>query len=168
MTTVYTLGHSRHPAERFAELMGGHQLERLADVRSHPSSKWSPQFAKAPLSAQLRASGIDYVFLGRELGGRPDGAQFYTPDGQLDVVRRARAADFLAGIERLIELARERRTVILCAEEDPSHCHRRRLVTPALQRAGVTVLHIRGDGRLEPDAGASSPTQLGLFAARER
>jgi uncharacterized protein (DUF488 family) len=79
------------------------------------------------------------------------------------VARRAQPADFLAGLERSIELARERRTVILCAEEDPSHCHRRRLVTPALQRAGVTVLHIRGDGRLEPDAGAASPAQLGLF-----
>lgn len=168
MVTVYTLGHSRHSAEHFSELLRGHQLERLADVRSHPSSKWSPQFGKAALSAQLRAGGIDYVFLGRELGGRPEGAQFYTADGQLDTARRARASDFLAGIERLIELASERRTVILCAEEDPAHCHRRRLVTPALQRAGIRVAHIRGDGRLEPDASAASPAQLGLFAARER
>ena len=168
MTTVYTLGHSRHQAERFAELLHSHAIERLADVRSHPSSKWSPQFAKAALSAQLRARGIDYVFLGRELGGRPDGAQFYTADGHVDYVRRAQAADFLAGIERLIELARERRTVILCAEEDPSHCHRRRLVTPALQRAGISVVHVRGDGRLEPDTGAAGPAQLGLFGAAER
>jgi uncharacterized protein (DUF488 family) len=163
MTTVYTLGHSRHMAEHFSELLRGHQLERLADVRSHPSSKWSPQFAKAALSALLRGRGIDYVFLGRELGGRPEGAHFYTTEGHLDSERRAQAADFLAGLKRLIELARERRTVILCAEEDPSHCHRRRLVAPALQRAGVSVVHIRADGRLEPDAGAPGPAQLGLF-----
>jgi len=161
---VYSLGHSRHPAEHFSELLRGHAIQRLADVRSHPSSKWSPQFAQAALSAQLRVCGIDYVFLGRELGGRPDGAQFYTADGHVDYPRRAQAADFLAGIERLLELARERRTVLLCAEEDPSHCHRRRLVTPVLQRAGLSVVHIRGDGRLEPDTGAAGAAQLGLFA----
>jgi uncharacterized protein (DUF488 family) len=164
LTTVYTLGHSRHPAEHFSELLRSHEVERLADVRSHPSSKWSPQFTKAELSAQLRARGIDYVFLGGSLGGRPEGAQYYTADGHVDAARRSQAADFLAGIARLLELASERRTVILCAEEDPSHCHRRVLVTPALQRAGVRVVHIRGDGRLEPDAGAASPAQLGLFA----
>ena len=120
------------------------------------------------MSAQLRARGIDYVFLGRELGGRPEGAQFYAADGQLDCARRAQATDFIAGIERLIALARERSTVILCAEEDPSHCHRRRLVTPALQRAGISVIHIRGDGRLEPDDSAASPAQLGLFAPPAR
>jgi uncharacterized protein (DUF488 family) len=164
MTTVYTLGHSRHSIEHFSELLRRHDLRRLADVRSQPSSRWCPQFAKAALSAQLRARGIEYVFLGRELGGRPDGAQFYTADGQLDTARRGLAADFLAGIERLIELARERRTVILCAEEDPSHCHRRRLITPAIQRAGIRVAHIRGHGRLEPEASGPSPAQLGLFA----
>jgi uncharacterized protein (DUF488 family) len=164
MSTVYTLGHSRHPAQHFAELLRRHGVERLTDVRSHPSSKWSPQFAKAALSDQLRSLGIDYVFLGRELGGRPEGAQFYRSDGQVDYARRAQAGDFLAGIERLVALARERSTVILCAEEDPMHCHRTRLVTPALQRAGVTVVHVRGDGRLEPDADATGSGQLGLFA----
>lgn len=52
----------------------------------------------------------------------------------------------------------------MCAEEDPVRCHRRLLVTPALRRAGAGVVHMRGDGRLEPDdvAPPSSP-QLGLF-----
>jgi uncharacterized protein (DUF488 family) len=162
MSTVYTLGHSRHSAEHFALLLRAHGVECLADVRSHPTSKWSPQFAKAALEAQLRALRLDYVFLGRELGGRPEGAEFYTPEGQIDCTRRSLAGDFIAGIERLLLLATARRTAILCAEEDPLHCHRRRLVTPALQRAGVAVVHIRGDGRLEPDA-ASPSAQLGLF-----
>ncbi len=52
----------------------------------------------------------------------------------------------------------------MCAEEDPAHCHRRLLVTPALKRAGVTVVHVRGDGRLEPEDAATPPSpQLGLF-----
>jgi uncharacterized protein (DUF488 family) len=162
--TIYSIGHSRHPAESFAALLREQGVALLADVRSQPASKWAPHFAKAALEQQLRAQGIGYEFLGRELGGRPQGAQYYGPDGALDYARRAEAADFQAGLLRLLALAQARRTVMLCAEEDPTHCHRRRLITPALSRAGVSVVHIRGDGRLEPEgtSGLASP-QLGLF-----
>jgi uncharacterized protein (DUF488 family) len=164
MTTIYTVGHSRHTAEHFTKLLGDQQVVRLVDVRSHPASKWAPQFGKAALAQLLGTKAIEYVFLGRELGGRPDGAEFYGVDGAVDYARRAEAPDFKVGIDRLVGLARQRATAILCAEEDPGRCHRRLLVTPALRHAGVTVVHIRGDGRLEPDAAAaSSSPQLGLF-----
>lgn len=164
MTTIYTVGHSRHTAEHFARLLGDQQVTTLVDVRSHPASKWAPQFGKAALVQMLATKAIEYVFLGRELGGRPAGAEFYGADRAVDYARRAEAPDFKAGIDRLVGLARQRVTSILCAEEDPGRCHRRLLVTPALRRAGVTVVHIRGDGRLEPDgAAASSSPQLGLF-----
>lgn len=156
--TIYTVGHSRHEPDQFVSLVRTHGIVRIADVRSHPVSRWAPQFGKAALAAMLERAGIDYVFLGRELGGRPDGAEYYRDDDTLDVARRAGAADFLAGIARITALGRDQRTAMLCAEEDPAHCHRRRLVAPVLQRAGVRVVHIRGDGRLEPDGG-----QLDLF-----
>jgi uncharacterized protein (DUF488 family) len=165
MTTIFTVGHSRHTAEHFTSLLRAHEIERLVDVRSHPASRWAPQFGKAALAQTLGIHAIEYVFLGRELGGRPDGAEFYGVDGAVDYARRAEAPDFKVGLERLVELARERATAILCAEEDPSRCHRRLLVAPALRRAGITVVHIRSDGHLEPDddvAPAASP-QLGLF-----
>lgn len=163
MTTIYTIGHSRHTAERFAALLREQEIVRLVDVRSHPASRWAPQFGKAALAQMLATKAIEYGFLGRELGGRPDGAELGA-DGKVDYARRAESPDFQAGIERLVELARERATAILCAEEDPGRCHRRLLVAPALRRVGLTVVHIRGDGHLEPDdvAPPSSP-QLGLF-----
>lgn len=153
MTTLYTIGHSRHSADRFAALLREHEILRLVDVRSHPASKWAPHFAKVALARVLGTHAIEYVFLGRELGGRPEGAEFYGAGGAVDYVRRAEAPEFKAGIDRLIELAHERRTAVLCAEEDPARCHRRLLVTPAVERAGVAVVHIRGDGRLEADEG---------------
>lgn len=164
MMTIFTIGHSRHTADHFVSLLHGHEIARLVDVRSHPASKWAPHFGKVALAQALGGKGIDYVFLGRELGGRPEGADLYREDGSLDHQRRARAPDFMAGIERLLRLARERRTAILCAEEDPARCHRRLLVAPALRRAGHSVVHIRGGGRLEPDDGlAPASPQLGLF-----
>lgn len=164
MTTIYTIGHSSHAAEHFVSLLRQHGISTLADVRSLPYSRWAPQFRKDALARSLGTAGIEYVFLGPELGGRPAGAEFYTADGNVDYARRAQAADFLAGIGRLIDLARRGATAILCAEEDPRRCHRRLLVTPALVERGVAVEHIRGDGRLEAESTAEEGApQLRLF-----
>jgi uncharacterized protein (DUF488 family) len=164
MTTIYSIGHSRHPADDFLALLRAQEIALLVDVRSHPASKWAPQFGKAALAQTLANHAIEYLFLGRELGGRPDGAEYYGSGGAVDHDRRAQAPDFKAGIERLVALARERRTAIMCAEEDPARCHRRLLVGPALERGGITVVHLRGDGRLEPEDAATPPSaQLGLF-----
>lgn len=150
-TTVRTIGHSNHPLERFIALLRQHGISTLVDVRSRPYSRWAPHFQKSFLSQSLEAEGITYVFLGGELGGRPDGAEFYDAEGHVDCERRAQARDFRAGVERLIDVANQGPTAILCAEEDPGRCHRRLLVTPALQRKGLPVRHIRGDGRVQSD-----------------
>jgi uncharacterized protein (DUF488 family) len=163
MTTIYTIGHSRHPAEQFADLLRCKEIALLVDVRSHPASKWAPQFGKAALAQMLSKHGIEYEFLGRELGGRPNGAEFYAPDGAVDYARRMEAPDFKAGIERLVELAHGRKTAILCAEEDPGRCHRRLLIAPALRRKDVAVVHIRGGGLLEDDPPSDAAPQLPLF-----
>jgi uncharacterized protein (DUF488 family) len=164
MTTIYSIGHSRHTADHFIGLLRGQEIALLVDVRSHPASKWAPQFGKAALAQTLASHAIEYLFLGRELGGRPEGAEYYLSDGGVDHARRAQAPDFRAAVERLMGLARDRRSAIMCAEEDPARCHRRLLVTPALRGAGAAVVHVRGDGRLEPDdAAAPSSPQLGLF-----
>jgi uncharacterized protein (DUF488 family) len=154
-TTIYTLGHSRHPLARFVELLSQHEITTLVDVRSHPYSRWSSHFTKAPLSHALASAGFDYVYLGRELGGRPEGGT--------DDAARALAPEFLGGIEQLVALAARARVAILCAEEDPSSCHRRRLVTPALLQRDVGVRHIRGDGRVQTEEEIARADQLGLF-----
>lgn len=152
MTTVYTIGHSRHSAERFAALLQAQAIELLIDVRSKPASRWAPHFGKAALEKLLGAHSIAYQFLGRELGGRPEGSEFYTPDGALDHARRAQAPDFKAGLERLALASSSQRTAILCAEENPAHCHRRLLITPPLRALGIDVAHLRGDGRVERES----------------
>lgn len=164
MLTVYSLGHSRHSAEHFLSLLRAADIALLVDVRSHPASKGSPHFAKLPLQQLLHGQGIGYEFLGRELGGRPGGREFYAADGAVDYPRRAASPEFRGGISRLLQLARGQRTVMLCAEEDPAHCHRQRLITPALARAGAQVLHLRADGRVEhAETLRETPAQLGLF-----
>jgi uncharacterized protein (DUF488 family) len=164
MTTVHTIGHSNHPIERFIALLHRHGVAALVDVRSRPYSRWAPQFQKIALARSLADERIAYVFLGSELGGRPDGKEFYDVDGRVDYERRTGAREFQVGVDRLVEIARDASVAILCAEEDPDRCHRRLLVTPALQRKDVTVLHIRGDGRVQPEDELSGrQAQLPLF-----
>ena len=167
MITLFTIGHSRHTPEQFIAFLRAHAIEQLVDVRSQPRSKWAPHFDASALVLLLDACGINYVSLGRQLGGRPEDRAYYRQDGTVDYARRASAPDFADGITQLVALAKCWRTVILCAEEDPSCCHRRLLVAPALARAGTTVVHVRGDGRLEPEPDHEpAATQLDLFGDR--
>lgn len=155
--TLYTVGHSRHAPETFSALLRTHGIATLVDVRSRPYSRWAPHFRKQILASFLSGDGIDYVFLGKALGGRPDGREFYDVRGRVDYGRRCGAPDFLEGISDLEEIAGRGRTAIMCAEEDPARCHRRLLIAPVLERRGHEVLDIRGDGHLE------QATPPGLF-----
>jgi uncharacterized protein (DUF488 family) len=163
MTTIHTIGHSRQSAERFVSLLRRHGIERVVDVRSRPYSRWAPHFRKSELAGSLAANGIDYVFLGQELGGRPEGEEYYDSRDRVDYQRRARALDFLAGLERLVELAREKVTAILCAEGEPRRCHRRTLIAPELVRWGIPVLHILPDGSALSDDQLPGEAQLSLL-----
>ena len=69
---VFTIGHSTHSQDAFIDLLRAHYVEAIADVRSMPYSRMNPQFNRESLMPALRASGIKYVFLGRELGARSD------------------------------------------------------------------------------------------------
>ncbi|WP_374300060.1 DUF488 family protein [Ferrovibrio sp.] len=131
---IYSIGHSNHPAERFADLLRRHGIRQLADLRSKPASRYVPQFNRAALQALLDRAGIDYRWFGESLGGKP----------------RAVEPDFQHGITALIDWAAQGPTAMMCAEADPRHCHRTHLVTPALLLRGVSVVHIQADGALLP------------------
>lgn len=159
MQTLFTIGHSGHDLEHFLALLRRHQIEVLVDVRSHPYSRHLPHYRRDALRETLVRNGIEYLFLGRELGGRPTGDEFHV-EGRLIVGRRAGAPELRQGLSRLLLVAQDRRVVIMCAEEDPGRCHRTSLIGPALAQEGATVIHIRGDGRLQ--AGGED-RQLPLF-----
>jgi uncharacterized protein (DUF488 family) len=73
---VLTIGHSNHPIERFLELLKAHAIQVVVDSRSQPYSEYASQFDQKVLKKTLLDEGFRYVFLGRELGGRPDGDEF--------------------------------------------------------------------------------------------
>ena len=121
----------------------------LADVRSRPVSRWAPFANRRLLPPALEQAGIGYLFLGDSLGGKPSNPSYYDADGLPDYAKMASASEFEAGIGELLEVAAGAKTVLMCAEEDPTRCHRSLLIGPALENRGVRLLHIRKDGALE-------------------
>jgi uncharacterized protein (DUF488 family) len=149
--SLFTIGHSNHAFADFLALLEQHRIDVVADVRSHPASRFATHFDRAELRSPLSAARIDYLYLGRELGGRPEEPEFYDPAGHVLYGRVAESSRFLQGIARLERGIERYRVAILCSEEDPTHCHRRLLVGRVLHRRGVSVEHIRGDGHVEPE-----------------
>jgi uncharacterized protein (DUF488 family) len=152
MSDLFTIGHSTHSAERFAELLRLHKIAAIGDVRSSPFSAWTPQFNRPTLEASLKAAGIHYVFLGDELGARRTEREVYV-DGIARYERIAKTPAFQAGLERVRKGARKFRLALMCAEKDPLECHRTILVCRHLRRE-TNIAHILEDAALESHAAA--------------
>jgi len=101
------------------------------------------------LQSALKAAGIAYLFLGKELGARSEDSSCYE-EGRVKFRRLARTARFRSGLDRVMANARRMNVALMCAEKEPLDCHRTVLVARELIEAGSTVDHILEGGRLEP------------------
>jgi uncharacterized protein (DUF488 family) len=146
--TLFTIGHSNHSLDHFLGLLRQHGIEAIGDVRSVPHSRYVPHFNPGPLKIALTAAGIAYVYLGKELGARPDDPTCFV-DGRVSYERLAQRPLYQVGLERLRQGMARYRLALLCTEKDPLDCHRMILIGRQLHRAGVTVQHILADGTLE-------------------
>jgi len=150
MKELFTIGHSNHPLDHFLELLLAHQVSAIADVRSIPYSKYSPQFNKDVIEAALRNANIDYMFLGRELGASRSEDSCYI-DGRAKYDRIARLPTFQSGLERVLQEVEHYRVALMCSESDPITCHRTILVCRELKRTcpDLEITHILADGTKE-------------------
>jgi uncharacterized protein (DUF488 family) len=148
MITVYSIGHGRHAWADFLALLQKYEIAFLCDVRNFARSRWV-QFNGPVLSENLRANGIGYEHL-PETGGK----------------KLAAPADLDRGVERILELAAEVRTAIMCSESQPltkhktprANCHRVGLLAPLLKAKGASrIIHILPDGNsIEFDESATA------------
>jgi uncharacterized protein (DUF488 family) len=157
---LLTIGHSNHSLERLIQLLDGAGVAALVDVRTSPASRYNPQFNQGNLEQALPQHLITYSFAGRYLGGRPSDPTCYKqrrlpPEGadylhEVDYPEVMRREWFVKGIERLLVIADEQTTAIMCSEENPAECHRHHLIAKYLLREypEMDVRHIRGDGNV--------------------
>ena len=148
---LFSIGHSNIAAERFLAMLRDAGVNAVVDVRSVPASRHAPWFSKRDLAARLAEADIAYAAMGGALGGRPRDARLYR-DNIADYEAMAMEPRFLAGLDRLTEIAARTRICLLCAEREPLDCHRCLLVGRRLAERGMTIGHILHDGTIEPHA----------------
>lgn len=150
----YSIGHSTRTIEEFLFMLRLHKIETLADVRAFPSSSKHPQFNRGDLEASLAQAGIEYHWLGKELGGyrkKSEGLGGESPNTGWEAGGFRIYADYMLsdafkkGIRKLAMLGKKRVTAYMCAEKFYWRCHRR-LISDYLLNLGHEVWHI-----MDPD-----------------
>eukprot|EP00879_Flechtneria_rotunda_P008771 GHRR01009186.1.p1 GENE.GHRR01009186.1~~GHRR01009186.1.p1 ORF type:complete len:144 (+),score=41.31 GHRR01009186.1:739-1170(+) len=120
---LYTIGHSTRLLEELISMLQRNEVTLLADVRTIPKSGTNPQFNTDSLAGELQQHGIQYKWLGPQLGGLRrrnkdselnagwDNASFR---GYADYMQ---TDEFKEGIQELTQLAgAEGPVAIMCAE----------------------------------------------------
>lgn len=134
---LYTIGHGRHGFADFLALLNKYDIKFLCDVRSVARSRW-PQFNGGVLRELLNENGIGYEHL-PETGGKT----------------KPKPEDLARGVDRVVEIASEVTTVIMCSESRPlsdhkqprANCHRVGMLAPMLRAKGISrIIHILPDG----------------------
>ena len=127
---IYTLGTSTRPSAEFINLLRRHSVDVVVDVRRFPNSRFE-WFCEKRLADLLNEAGINYVSMGRQLGGyRKGGYEAFTT-----------AAEFQDAVRGLEKLAERKTVAIVCSERLPWRCHRR-FIGFELERRGWQVVHI--------------------------
>jgi len=148
---VLTVGHSTHPLEAFIDLLKAHSVTRLIDVRTVPRSRHNPQFNRDTFSDALESSGIRYMYVAGLGGFRHTSRESSSNRGWRNEAFRGYAdymqtPEFAENLADLIELAKQERVVLMCAEAVPWRCHRS-LIADALLIRGVRVEEIISETR---------------------
>jgi uncharacterized protein (DUF488 family) len=162
---IFTIGHSNLEIGKFIALLRQHGIQAVADVRSSPYSQYNPQFNRELLQKSLQEHGVDYVFLGQELGARRSERECYL-EGLADYEFISQLPALKRGIERLVEWATKIRIALMCAEKNPVGCHRGILLVPQIRRQGLQVLHVLSNGAVETHE-QTEKRLLRLFALDE-
>ena len=145
---IYTIGHSNRDMKKFLALLKDNAIQVVVDVRSAPYSRYVPHFNKKELENDVNDAGLKYIYMGDVIGGKPSGSQYRDTIGKGVYTQLAAAETFQQGLDRLIKGMNDGWAIaLMCAEEDPSKCHRHHLIAHELEmKRTVPVWHIREDG----------------------
>lgn len=143
---IFTIGHSTHSQQEFIDILKAFDVRRVVDIRSLPGSRYCPQFNQEEMQIYLPKNKIEYIHF-PDLGGRRKGKNKTSVNLAWRSLSFRNYADYMQTLEfrvairELIHMAREKITVIMCAEVLPMRCHRS-LVSDALIARGWDVFDI--------------------------
>jgi uncharacterized protein (DUF488 family) len=149
---ISTVGHSTHPIDEFIRILHAHGIRQLVDIRTIPRSRHNPQFNRESLSGSSLAAGIVYRHM-PGLGGLRKPSRDSINTGWRNASFRGFAdymqtPEFHENLQKLIELASEATSAIMCAEAVPWRCHRS-LIADALVARGIEVREIMNAAKVQ-------------------
>ena len=147
---VYSIGYTAFvDLDALLRTLKYYHISCLIDVRSVPYSQYRPEYNKESFSSHLNEVGISYRNYAQEFGARQTDLQYYNDD-YLDFQKFASFPIFRSGIVKVVNgVAKGLNVAIMCAEKDPLDCHRNILVARNLVLAGVAVVDILGENKIE-------------------
>jgi len=149
MGSLFTIGCSIHKTDDFIDILKNYNINVIADVRSVPFSKYTPQFNQNVIKQNLNNNNIHYLFFGEEFGARRKEKESYT-NGIVDFKKVIDLPIFKTGIERIkIGLEKNFNIALLCTEKRPLDCHRFLLVSNTIhKKLMVKIDHILFNGKI--------------------
>jgi len=138
------------------DLLRSVEVTLVVDVRTVPRSRTNPQYNRETLPDTLRQFTVSYEHIA-SLGGLRGAARdvsssvnaFWQNKSFHNYADYAMGHAFHEGLARLLEIGRQQRCVLMCAEAVWWRCHRR-IIADYLLAAGETVLHITAPGKITP------------------
>ena len=151
-SSFWTIGHSTRTLPEFVELLSLNGIGAVADVRRFPGSRKYPHFAQDSLVISLPEAGVEYVHF-PELGGRrrpraDSDNTVWRSESFRGYADHMETGEFMAGMERLSEIAARSRVAIMCSEAVWWRCHRA-LISDYLKSRGADVRHILSPKKTE-------------------
>lgn len=148
----YTIGYGNYPIDKFIIFLQNVSIDAIIDVRSSPYSRFNPHFNRENLENSLHLRDIGYRYMGDSIGGRYLDPGLLFPDGTVNYRKVQDTEKFQEGITDLLSIISSGKTVaLMCAEKEPERCHRFALISPVLQAKGISVIHIRPEGKVQPN-----------------
>jgi uncharacterized protein (DUF488 family) len=149
MQDIYTIGYSCFKLNEFIDVLQKYNITSLIDVRSNPNSKFYEDYNQYNLEKFLESHGIIYRNYKSEFGARQEDTTYYT-NGYLDFDRYTKSSSFLNGVKKVeIGMKLNFVFVLMCAEKDPSTCHRNIMVARKFHKLGYNIKNILADGSFE-------------------
>jgi uncharacterized protein (DUF488 family) len=140
---IFTVGYEGATVGEFLSTLQNAGVERVIDVRAVPNSR-RPGFSKTPLRNSLAEAGIDYIHL-RALGTPADGRAAARAGKHADMERiytgQLELPEAIAESTKMVHLADEKPSAVLCYERDPAACHRSLLLSAVVPDAEVVHLY---------------------------
>jgi uncharacterized protein (DUF488 family) len=140
---LFTLGYQSHSVATLIEVLLGHRVGVLIDVRQNPVSR-KQGFSRRHLERAIPASGIAYVHY-PDLGTPPSIRKIYMSTGNIKKallhyerhLRRQHQA-----LKSLLNEIEKERVCLLCLETDHNSCHRSIIAQVVTEMIGCQPVHL--------------------------